>query len=135
MTHQQRELQKQNKNIVINEILIQIDFSENYVATCHSEIQSMHFYASKKQLSLHTEIYDYRETYESSVRSQTFYSVSNNLDHQAHAIWAYIDEILLQLGRSFPETTRLMLASDGRTSQYKNSNNCYLLLKTIPTYF
>lgn len=135
MKHQQRELQNQKRNIGVNEILIQIDFSENYIAKCHSEIQSMHFGASKKQISLHTGIYYYRETYESSVKSQTFCSVSNNLDHQAHAIWAHLDEILLQLARSFPDTTRLIFASDGPTSQYKNRNNCYLLLKKIPTYF
>jgi len=39
-----------------NECMIHIDFSENYVCKMATEIQSMHFGASKKQLSLHTGI-------------------------------------------------------------------------------
>lgn len=36
-------LQKHRSNIKVNKILIQIDFSENYVAKFETEIQSMHF--------------------------------------------------------------------------------------------
>lgn len=95
----------------------------------------MHFGASKKQISLHTGLYYYRSEEDDSVKSQCFCSVSDNLDHQSHAIWAHLDEILLKLANTFPDTTRLIFFSDGPTSQYKNRNNCFYLLKKIPEYF
>lgn len=135
MRHQQREMQKIKNNVQNDEIIIQIDFSENYIAKCEEEIQSMHFGASKKQISLHTGLYYYRQLDDSVVKNQCFCSVSDNLDHQSHAVWAHLDGILLELSKKFPDTTRLVFFSDGPTSQYKNRNNCHFLITNVPKYF
>ena len=39
--------------------MIVIDFSENYYCKYSAEIQSVHFGASKKQISLHTGVFFY----------------------------------------------------------------------------
>lgn len=54
MRHQARCLKELRDNLKINELLFHVDFSQNYVAKLATEIQSMHFGASKKQISLHT---------------------------------------------------------------------------------
>lgn len=135
MRHQQRHLRLQKMNIKPNELILQIDFSENYVSKYTTEIQSVHFGASKRQISLHTGIYYYRQKTNSSIRSQCFCSVSDNLDHQSHAVWAHLDGILSELSRTFPDTYKVQFFSDGPTSQYKNRNNIYFFAKRLPEYF
>ena len=44
------------ENMTEDEIFIHMDFSENYKCKLQSEIQSMHFGASQRQISVHTEI-------------------------------------------------------------------------------
>lgn len=52
--HQQRQYQSLINTLNENEALILCDFSENYECKLHTEIQSMHFGASKQQITLHT---------------------------------------------------------------------------------
>ena len=49
--HAMKEKRETNK---CNEMIIQIDFSENYVCKYREEAQAMHFGATKVQISLHT---------------------------------------------------------------------------------
>lgn len=134
MKRQMQTMQECKSNIGVNEIAIHIDFAENYVLKFSSEVQSMHFGASKKQLSLHTGVYYIRKDKE-PVKSIGFCSVSENLDHQAHAIWAHLQDVLTKLSESFPGTKKIHFFSDGPTGQYKNRNNIYFLLTKVPTLF
>ena len=59
--HQQEKLRDLRKNFKIGEVMILMDFSENYQCKFASEIQSVHFGASKTQLSLHCGAFFYRD--------------------------------------------------------------------------
>lgn len=86
------KLKKELKeNLTKTEIMIQIDFSQNYTTKYAKEIQSTHF--AKKQLSIHTGVY-YSLNFDNALQSKSFATVSNNLDHQAHAEWAHLKPIL-----------------------------------------
>ena len=52
-----RYFRKRRESLILNECLIHIDYSEKYTCKLSSEIQSYHFGASKKQLSLQTGIF------------------------------------------------------------------------------
>lgn len=91
--HQCSKLKHLKANLGRNELIFRIDFSENYVGKHSEEIQSAHFGASKKQVSLHTGII-YVKNKDGQLETKSFCSVSDNLDHQAHAIWAHMDPIL-----------------------------------------
>lgn len=85
-----------------NEVMIHMDFSENYVIKHSEEVQAMHFGASKKQISLHTVVcYNKRLGKEPDSDTfsgkQSFTTISNNLDHQAHGVWAHLEPVLLHL--------------------------------------
>ncbi|CAC5388399.1 unnamed protein product [Mytilus coruscus] len=84
-----------------DECLLHIDFSENYVCKMSEEIQSMHFGASKKQLSLHTGVY-YVSNYQ-----KTFCTVSENLQHGPAGIWAHLKPILKRIKQESPGVTSL----------------------------
>lgn len=121
---QKKELKE---NITENEIMIQIDFSENYTTKYAKEIQSSHFV--KNQLTIHTGVHHSRNI-DSSLQTTAFATVSENLDHQAHAVWAHLKPILRQILEN-PKIDTLHIYSDGPTSQYRNRTNIFLWLKTL----
>ncbi|KAJ8884899.1 hypothetical protein PR048_011095 [Dryococelus australis] len=51
---QYEEISQLKKNILHNEVLVHIDFSENYTCKHSKEIQSAHFGGSKPQVTIHT---------------------------------------------------------------------------------
>ena len=52
--HQYKTLRLLRENLDEGEIIIHMDFSEKYSCKYQKEIQSVHFGASQKQISLHT---------------------------------------------------------------------------------
>ena len=97
-----------------DEAALHIDFSEKYPCKLSSEIQSMHFGASKKQVTLHTGIlYIGGEQ-----KSKSFCTVSDYLVHSPGAVWAHVDPILNDIRQKHPGITKLHIFSDGPISQY-----------------
>ena len=68
-------------------MLIICDFSENYQSKLTEEIQSMHFGASKSQISLHTGMMYLKN------RSHSFCTISAYLNHQPPPIWTHLTPI------------------------------------------
>lgn len=102
MKHQWDALNSVLENLKEGELVFQIDFSQNYVSKCSTEIQSMHFGASKSQISLHTGVMHYRNGNE--IKCQSFCTNSDNIDHMAYAVWAHLEPILEKAAADFPKT-------------------------------
>lgn len=64
-----------------DEALIHMDFSENYCTKFGSEIQSFHFGGSRQQISLHTSALRFKETSYAPLKTKTFCTISQNLNH------------------------------------------------------
>lgn len=96
--HQTEQVRKVKEGLKNNEIMFRIDFSENYVAKYEHEVQAIHFGASKRQITFHTGVL-YTKC-ESKVKATGFCTVSDNLDHQAHGVWAHMKPILEMFGKS-----------------------------------
>ncbi|XP_063363882.1 uncharacterized protein LOC134652649 [Cydia amplana] len=82
-------------NLKETELMIQIDFAENYMTKYAKEIQSVRFGASKGQLSIHTGVFYARNN--TSLETVSFATVSDNLDHQAHAVWGHLKSALQKI--------------------------------------
>lgn len=123
INHQYIQLKNLKDHLKCNEVYVHMDFSENYETKYHEEIQSMHFGASKRHLSLHTVVVYFKE--ENTIKVKSFCTVSNNTDHGAHAVWAHLSPILLELSEMSIFDT-IHIQSDGPSSQYKNRFNLYL---------
>jgi hypothetical protein len=119
------------QNLTEKEIMIQIDFSENYTTKYAKEIQSTHF--AKNQLSIHTGVY-YSRTIDNSLQSRSFATVSDNLDHQAHAVWVHMRPILTTILEN-KDVDTLHIYSDGPTSKYRNRTNINFWLQTLINEF
>lgn len=123
--HQHRTLNNIKQNLKPHEVLVVIDFSENYECKCHKEIQSSHFGASKKQVSLHTGAFCYR-TKSGAIEVVSFCTASEELSHEAPSIWAHLDPVLKLIKKTVPGVRILHVQSDGPSSQYKNKTNFWL---------
>lgn len=131
MRHQYRSLKSKKDHLQQNEIVVQIDFSENYVCKFGEEAQSMHFGASKVQISLHTGV-KYVVDSNGNTIVESFTTVSSCLDHGAHAIWAHLKPVLLSISVEHPEVNTMHIVSDGPTAQYKNRFNLWYISKMLP---
>ncbi|CAH0397160.1 unnamed protein product [Chilo suppressalis] len=54
ITHQYQMIAKLKRKLTQNEVLIHIDFSENYCCKYYEEIQAVHFGGARQQVTLHT---------------------------------------------------------------------------------
>lgn len=131
MKHQMHYLRSTIENLQVNELAVQIDFSENYIAKLSTEIQTMHFGANKRQISIHTGVaYFIQET---TKQTMSFATVSDNIDHQAYAVWCHMKPVLnfLITEAKFQNINRIYMFSDGPTSQYRNKFNINLAAKFL----
>jgi len=118
---QNKYYRKLNDSLNDNETLISVDFSENNVGQMGKEIQSMHFGASKPQLSLHTGI-----VYVGQEPETSFTTVSDCLEHGPAGVWAHLMPVLNMIRDNNPHIQRIHVFSDGPVTQYKQKGNFYL---------
>ena len=117
--HQYRAISKLKDSLNDDDLVIHIDFSENYQCKYHQEIQSIHFGASQQQISLHTGVaYTKDQIY-------TFTSFSDCLKHNPAGIWAHLEPVMTWLKQK-SNTKVVHVLSDGPTTQYRNRQNMYL---------
>ena len=105
-----------------------LDFSQNYVLKYSTEIQSVHFGASKKQASLQTGVFYYK-TSSGKIEHISFASFSDCLRHDASAIWALLAPVLELVLAHVPLLELIHFQSDGPSNQYKNKTNFFLFKK------
>ncbi|WAR12343.1 hypothetical protein MAR_026523 [Mya arenaria] len=120
IAHQYITLKKLKETCKDDELIMHVDFSENYQSKLTEEIQSMHFGGSKRQISIHTGVaYVHNKTI-------SFATISDTLSHAPPAIWAHLQPIILNLKDTYPRLKKLHMISDGPTTQYRCKTIFYL---------
>lgn len=117
-----------------NEVLLHIDFSENYSMKYAQEIQSFHFGGSRKQVSLHTSSLYLRPTVYEEVQTKSFGTLSLNLNHGPVGIVAHLLPILNYIKDRIPDIATLHFLSDGPSSQYRNQLMFYWFKKMVDQF-
>jgi len=121
--------------LAANEIMILVDFSENYGCKYSEEVQSAHFGASKGQVTLHTGVLylnglntvECQQGYgKQKQKCISFCSMSDSLRHDAAAVWAHLLPLLHLVKKQYVQVDTVHFQSDGPTTQYRNKNNFYL---------
>ena len=100
------------------EVLIHVDFSENYTCKYSREIQSVHFGGSKPQVSLHTVVWYHKD--DEDIKPESFCSFSENIRHDAVAIIAHLLPLVKTIKEKMPLLNRVYFWSDGPSTQYRN---------------
>jgi len=104
-----------------HEVLIHIDFSENWTIKHLSAVQSAHFGASLQQVTLHTGV-----AYFQNNQTISFCSITDNSNHGPTAVWSHLIPVLINIRQNFDQVDTLHIVSDGPTTQYRNRYNFYL---------
>uniref|UniRef100_A0A8D9F251 Uncharacterized protein n=1 Tax=Cacopsylla melanoneura TaxID=428564 RepID=A0A8D9F251_9HEMI len=99
-------------NMKENELVIQIDYAENYASIYQDEIQSAHW--NNKQISIFTCCAWVKDT------TRSFALVSDNLNHDKYSVYTHIKKILDDLCVQFPSLETVKIFSDGCAAQFKN---------------
>lgn len=127
--HQYRATTSSRKNLTIKDLLLHIDFSENYICKYGSEPHSAHFGASKPQITLHTGM-AYTKDFK-----EGFGTFSASLQHDPPAITAHLVEVLEHYLDKFPTVDHLHFLSDSPSTQYRNRKMFYLITEHLPKRF
>lgn len=123
--HQYKFIKSLKETITESDILLHIDFSENFSCKYFEEIQSIHFGASRKQISIHTGVtYSYNNS-ERKVEASSFATMSENLRHDPPSIWAHLHPVISHFISKNPKVERIHFLSDSPTTQYRNKTNFY----------
>lgn len=120
ISHQYIQLKHLKDSCKANELILHIDFSENYLCKYKSEIQNVHFGCSKRQISIHTVMaYTHQKT-------KAFATISDNTSHKVGGIWAHLEPVIKHMKKLHPEVNRIHFISDDPTSQYRSKTNFFM---------
>lgn len=120
-----KELKKMKINLKRNELLMKVDFSENYECKLAQEIKERHYPGAKKQISIHSGVMYYLNE-DKNVDCKSFATVTENKHHDAASVWGHLKPIFEFIKSEFPHVDTVHIQSDGPVSQYKNQSNFYL---------
>lgn len=119
---QERYFDLKKQTLQANEVLLQLDFAENYSLISQDEIQSAHW--SHKQVTIFTCVAWLADA------TYSFAIISNDLSHSKYSVYAFIKEIVHQLQTKSKNVNKIIIFSDGCAAQFKNrytlSNLCHM---------
>lgn len=122
--HQSKTMSNLRKQLQDGEVLIHMDFSENYMCKYNQEIQSVHFGASRQQITLHTVVTYHKSATTGNITAKSFCSLSESLRHDACAVFAHLKGILSRLVITLIKYLHIL--TDSPSTQYRNKKMFYL---------
>jgi hypothetical protein len=127
--HQKKTMKNLKISLTLDDVLVHIDFAENYSCKYGREIQSIHFGGNRRSITLHTGV----KYHDKSV--QSFCTFSKDPNHNPVAIWHHLQPILEEYVRGDQVIKNLHFLSDSPSTQYRNKNMFYILIKKIIPMF
>lgn len=119
---QQKYFDFKRKNIEIGDVILQIDFAENFQLIAQDEIQSAHW--QHEQVTIFTAVAWLAE------KVYSFSIISNYLVHDKYAVYVFLKKIISWIELSGYIVKDLSVFSDGCAAQFKNrftlSTLCFL---------
>lgn len=124
---QYKNIKELKNNLTPQEVVIHVDFSENYCVKYHEEIQSFHFGGSRMQLSLHTCVIYLIDPEVGIQKQYSFCTISECTQHDAAAIWAHLIPTIGYVMEISSQIDTVHFISDSPTSQYRNRFIFYMI--------
>lgn len=115
--HQYKAARYVKHQLTEKDLFLHIDFSQNFQCEFAAEPQSVHFGASRHQVTIHTGVI--YSIYSKDLK-EGFATLSPSLSHNAQAIIAHLRPILSAYLSRFPNVVNLHFLSDSPNNQYRN---------------
>lgn len=126
--HQYKEMDTLKENLGKNEVILHLDFSENYVCKYEKEIQAFHFGGSKNQVVLHTVMVYIMDG--KTLLKKAFCTFSDSARKDPVAVIAHLKPIIDEI-KSLCQPTKVHFISDGPSTQYRN----FKMFQLFQSYF
>ncbi|XP_017485824.1 PREDICTED: uncharacterized protein LOC108374346 [Rhagoletis zephyria] len=119
---QEKYFKEKKNNLRDDELILQIDFAENYRLINQNEVQEAHF--SYQQVTIFTCV--------AWLRGQTecIAAISDKLTHNKFDVYCFLTKIVHKIQSQFEGISTVFIFSDGSTSQFKNK----YILTSIPSF-
>ena len=117
VTVQYNEMRRLRESLSENEMVVWMDFAENYSCVSLEEIQSAYWNATA--ISLHTMVV-YSNSNGNSTRVQSYVAVSDVMSHNASSVYTILKKLGSLLKKEHPNLQAIHYLSDSPTSQYRN---------------
>jgi hypothetical protein len=129
MNHQYKVLSEMRSSLSQDQICCWVDWGENYVTKMAKEIQSVHFGASRQQLSLHSSVgYSHDD-------KGCFCTLSECRDHGPPEIMAHLIPVVKLMLKKASEPHHVLFQSDSPVTQYRGSKMFAFLVEVFPEIF
>ena len=122
--------EKAHGNLNENEIVVQVDFAENYATVNQNEPQNKFYF--KDQITLHNAVAYFRLNNKAETRSMSV--ISDHMAHNTMAVHAFLKPMFKYLIKLNPSAKKVIMYSDNCTGQYKNCYNIGSLLNFKQMY-
>ncbi|VEN60653.1 unnamed protein product [Callosobruchus maculatus] len=98
---QSLHFENKKKNSTALEVVLQVDFAENFSILCQDEIQSAHW--SHPQVTIFTGC----AWSDAGNAKHSYIIMSNELNHDKYAVWAFMRKIIDDLKQKYPEMKKV----------------------------
>ena len=113
---QYKELRNLKQNLPQSEVIVQMDFAENFACRSLEEIQSA--YWNQTSVTLHPVVIYYKENEE--LKHKSIVVISDEMSHSASTVCTILDDLLPQIKAIVPNCSKVHYWTDSPTSQYRN---------------
>ena len=127
---QYSQIKKLKENIQENEVIVQMDFAENFSCRSLDEIQTA--YWNQTSVTIHPVVAYYRKNGELCHKSLVF--VSDEISHSSGTVMAFIDKLVPALKAINNQFTVIHYWTDSPSSQYRNRFIFYLVANHAAFY-
>lgn len=114
--NQYLQIRTLKQNLPQKQVVIQMDFAENYACRSSDEIQSAYF--NQTGVTLHPVVIYYMQNNE--LKHKSIVIVSDTLAHNAHTVVTFLDTIHKEVKQIIPDIEVCHFWTDSPTSQYRN---------------
>ena len=115
--HQYEEPVKIKQHLPKNEIIVQMDFAENYSCKGVDDIQSAWW--NQTSVTLHPVVLYYKDDKE-ELKHESIVIVSDEMGHNSSVVVTFLDAIVPKIKKRVPNVHKVHYYTDSPTSQYRN---------------
>ena len=114
-------LQNLKSNLLINEVIVLLDFSENFSFIIQDKAQGFHW--GNSQCTVHLFLVNHRKSDDDETTHKRICFFSPNTKHNISMVYTFISALMPEIKCFISELSKIYYFSDGCAGQYKNRFN------------
>lgn len=122
---------KCKQSLSSDEVVVIVDFAENYVCRQFAEAQSAYY--ARNSVTIHPMVMVFPQS--SAVKRDSVVVVGEDTKHDAASVKAFIRVLSAHITIHYPQVTRLVFWSDGCSCQYKSCHPMHNISNSFDTGF